>query len=121
MGYLGGSTIPFVISILLIMFGNSIGIDGTAAVKLSIVMTALWWLVFSMPLLRHVRQVHAVDRPDRWLVRRALINLKQTTLSIIRNRRLRWFVIAYFFTSTGWEPLSPCLLHTAVRSASAAV
>jgi UMF1 family MFS transporter len=101
MGYLGGSTIPFVISILLIMFGNSIGIDGTAAVKLSIVMTALWWLVFSMPLLRHVRQVHAVDRPDRWLVRRALINLKQTTLSIIRNRRLRWFVIAYFFYIDG--------------------
>ena len=42
MGYIGGSTIPFLISIALILFGSAIGIDGTLAVKLSCLLCSLW-------------------------------------------------------------------------------
>ncbi|MCL1632820.1 MFS transporter [Sporolactobacillus sp. CPB3-1] len=101
MGYLGGSTIPFMISITLILFGGSFGIDGTLAVKLSIMMTSCWWLLFSFPLLRHVRQVHYIDRPKNQLIQNALGNLKNTGIAIISNRKLLFFVIAYFFYIDG--------------------
>ena len=56
LGYIGGSTIPFVLSILLIMFGESIGISRTTAVKASFLFTAFWWIVFTIPMLRNVKQ-----------------------------------------------------------------
>lgn len=52
MGYLGGSTIPFVISIVFLL---ATGFSVTA-VKFSILITCVWWAVFSIPLLKNVHQ-----------------------------------------------------------------
>ncbi|MGE5631627.1 MAG: MFS transporter [Caulobacteraceae bacterium] len=48
LGYIGGSTIPFIIAIAHIMFGNKIGISTILATKLSFMLTALWWAVFRL-------------------------------------------------------------------------
>jgi len=48
MGYLGGSTIPFLLSILLITAGPSFGIGATLAVKLSVGLCVIWWAGFSL-------------------------------------------------------------------------
>lgn len=101
MGYIGGSTIPFLISIALLMFGSHIGIDGTLAVKISVVMTAVWWAVFSLPLLRNVRQEHYVSTPPAKLASNALRNLRYTIREIVRNKKLLYFMIAYFFYIDG--------------------
>ncbi len=101
MGYFGGSTIAFLISIALIMFGKHIGIDNTLAVKLSVVLTSLWWLVFSIPMLKNVKQVHYVDTPKSELFSGALRNLKDTVKSIFRDKRMLIFIIAYFFYIDG--------------------
>ncbi|MCQ2011143.1 MFS transporter [Sporolactobacillus sp. STSJ-5] len=101
MGYLGGSTIPFLISIALILFGSSIGVDGTLAVKLSVVLTVLWWLIFSLPILRHVHQTHYISMPKSKMFRNTFVNIKETVLAIIHNRKLLFFMIAYFFYIDG--------------------
>lgn len=101
MGYIGGSTIPFLMSIALILFGERIGIDGVLAVKISVVITALWWALFSMPLLRHVRQQHYVETPPSRLIRHALSNLKKTIGGIFRQKKTFYFLIAYFFYIDG--------------------
>lgn len=100
-GYIGGSTIPFLISIALITFGESFGVDGTLAVKISLVLTTVWWLVFSIPFLKNVRQVYYVDTPPSKLVKHTFQNTFKTFRDIISSKKLFIFILAYFFYIDG--------------------
>ncbi len=101
MGYIGGSTIPFILSIALIMFGSVIGVGAGQAVRLSVVLTVVWWAVFSYPMLRHVRQVHYKEVPARTLISSAFSGLRRTILDIVGNKAIFVFMIAYFFYIDG--------------------
>lgn len=100
LGYIGGSTIPLIISLVLIQFGDGFGIPTMAATKFSFILTAAWWLVFSMPMLRNVHQKHAIE-PDRNLMAHTMRNMKKTLSMIIKNRSVFFFLIAYFFYIDG--------------------
>ena len=100
LGYIGGSTIPLIISLVLIQFGSSFGIPTMAATKFSFFLTALWWLVFSIPMLRHVRQTHAIE-PEKNLMAHTMRNMKQTLTMIVKNKSVFFFLIAYFFYIDG--------------------
>ena len=100
LGYIGGSTIPLIASLALIQFGDRIGIPTMLATKLSFVMTAVWWLVFSFPMLRHVRQIHSID-PEKDIMAHTMRNMRHTLSMIIRNRSVLFFLIAYFFYIDG--------------------
>ena len=96
LGYIGGSTIPLVVSLVLIQFGSGFGIPTMLATKFSFILTAVWWLVFTIPMLRHVQQKHAIE-PDRDMFAHTLRNMKDTLSMIVKNRSILFFVIAYFF------------------------
>ena len=98
MGYIGGSTIPFVASIGILLI---LGMDNPLAVKLSVGLTVLWWGVFSIPMLTRVRQVHYVETPRTELVRHTLRNLLETVRAIFHDRGMLVFMIAYFFYIDG--------------------
>jgi len=100
LGYIGGSTIPLIISLVLIQFGESFGIATIPATKFSFVLTAAWWLLFSIPMLRHVRQRHAIE-PDRDILAHTMRNMKHTLSMIISNKSVLFFLIAYFFYIDG--------------------
>lgn len=100
LGYIGGSTIPLVISLVLIQFGSGFGIPTMLATKFSFILTAVWWLVFTIPMLRHVQQKHAIE-PDRDMFAHTLRNMKHTLSMIVKNRSILFFVIAYFFYIDG--------------------
>ena len=100
LGYIGGSTIPLIISLGLIQFGDAIGIQTMAATKFSFILTAVWWLVFSIPMLRHVRQKHAIAR-EKHMIAQSLGNMRHTLSLIIRNKSIFFFLIAYFFYIDG--------------------
>ena len=57
MGYIGGSTIPFVISIVMLM---TLGYGNPIAQKFSVLITSVWWLVFTIPFLKNVQQTHYI-------------------------------------------------------------
>lgn len=97
MGYLGGSTIPFVISIVFLLLTDF----SETAIKFSILITSVWWLLFSVPLLKNVRQEHYVDTPPSRLASSAIRNLWSTMKNIARNREILVFLIAYFFYIDG--------------------
>lgn len=101
MGYLGGSTIPFIISIALIQFGDKIGIDAVLAVKLSCMLCVVWWAGFSIPILRNVHQTHFEEKPARDLILNSLRNIRRTFLEIIANKAIFVFMLAYFFYIDG--------------------
>ena len=100
LGYIGGSTIPLVIALLLIQFGDRIGIPTVTATKFSFVLTAVWWLVFTIPMLCHVHQKHGVE-PEKHIVSQTLHSIAHTGRKILANKSVLFFIIAYFFYIDG--------------------
>ena len=97
MGYIGGSTIPFVLSIaILLLMGQSV-----LSYKISILLVVVWWAVFSIPFLRNVEQVYCVDEPPRQLARAAFSNMAKTFRAILKDKRILCFIVAYFFYIDG--------------------
>jgi len=101
-GYIGGSTIPFLVSIALIMFGERIGVDNTMAIRISVAMTAVWWALFTIPFLLNVKQNYSIEKPEAYaLFSAAFLSAWETAKKILRNRGLLFFIIAYFFYIDG--------------------
>ncbi len=97
MGYIGGSTIPFVISIVILFL---MGMDNMLAFKLVIVLTSVWWAAFSIPFMKNVHQVHYIE-PQKNLVRSTFQNLGRTAKDIFRQKHIFLFILAYFFYIDG--------------------
>ena len=98
MGYIGGSTIPFVLSIIILL---TMGMDNPEAFKIVIILTSLWWLVFSIPMLKNVNQAHYIDKPVGGMLRSSAANLVSTAKDIFAEKRILLFIIAYFFYIDG--------------------
>ena len=97
MGYLGGSTIPFVISIVVLLLTDF----SVTAIKFSILITSVWWAAFSIPMLKNVRQVHYVETPPQELAKHAGQNLLNTMKRCVTEKGLFIFLIAYFLYIDG--------------------
>lgn len=97
MGYLGGSTIPFVISIVLLLLTDF----STGAVKFSILITSVWWAVFSIPMLKNVEQLHYVETTPKELAKHAGQNLLSTMRRCVTDRGLLIYLLAYFLYIDG--------------------
>jgi len=101
-GYIGGSTIPFLVSIALITFGGSFGINATLAIRISVVLTAVWWGLFTIPFLKNIHQRHGLEKPESHaLIRTTLQAVVHTAKTIFKNKKIFYFILAYFFYIDG--------------------
>jgi UMF1 family MFS transporter len=101
-GYIGGSTIPFLISIGLILFNEPLGITVTAATKIAVFITALWWGLFTIPFLKNVRQRNGVAKPKEHSVTAAAwASIIATAKKIFKDKKMLFFMVAYFFYIDG--------------------
>jgi UMF1 family MFS transporter len=100
-GYIGGSTIPFVLSIVLMQAAPAIGISGTTAIKLSLVITVIWWALFSIPFIKNIKQTHYVEKPETGLFRETFSSIGRTAKKLITHKGVFLFVLAYFFYIDG--------------------
>jgi len=101
-GYIGGSTIPFLISIALIMFGSRFGVNETLAIRISVAMTAVWWGLFTIPFMLNIKQNHSIEKPEQFAVLRAAFSAAwETAKKIVKNKKLLFFIVAYFFYIDG--------------------
>ncbi len=98
MGYIGGSTIPFIGSIVILLV---MGMENPTAFKLVLVLTSLWWALFSIPMLTNVHQTHYVQTKGRDLVTSSLSNLWKTAKEIFSQKGIFLFILAYFFYIDG--------------------
>ncbi len=96
-GYIGGSTIPFVISIAVMLLRNYDPI----AMKFAILIVTVWWLLFSIPILKNVKQTHYVETPPNELAKHAMSNLVDTMKRCVSNKGLLIYLIAYFLYIDG--------------------
>lgn len=100
-GYIGGSTIPFLISIFLVSFGERFGIGSTLAVRLSVLLTVVWWGVFAIPFLKNVRQKHGLEKPKSGVAANTFRAVGRTAKRIFQNKAIFFFILAYFFYIDG--------------------
>ena len=98
-GYIG-SCIPFIACLVIVLFGSSFGIGQLDGIRISFVITAAWWLVFSVPVLRDVHQTHFKAREEH-LFRHTLKGLAGTCKKIARDKRLLMYMLAFFFYIDG--------------------
>ncbi len=101
MGYIG-STIPFIISIAIIILSQQgvIPISTTMASQIAFIITALWWGLFTVPLFRNVKQHYYIKREPR-PVMNSFKRLRNTVKNIRQYRALFLFLLAYFFYIDG--------------------
>ena len=98
-GYIG-SCIPFIVCLVIVLFGSSFGVGQLDGIRISFVITAAWWLVFSVPVLRDVHQTHFKAREEH-LFRHTLKGLVGTCKKIARDKRLLMYMLAFFFYIDG--------------------
>lgn len=98
-GYIG-SCIPFLICIGIIMKAEALGLTTMLATQLSFILTAVWWLVFSFPILKNVDQQYYVE-PEKHPIRSSLNRLFNTLKKIHHYRNVVLFLVAYFFYIDG--------------------
>lgn len=104
-GYIG-SCIPFIACLAIIFGGSSIGISTSTGMKLSFAITAAWWAVFSIPLIKNVEQTHYKQRTPR-LLHNTFVGLGHTMKNIAHDKRLLMFMLSYFFYIDG--------VHTVIK------
>ncbi len=102
-GYLG-STIPFILSVLLILKPHLLGLTSSEATRLSFLITAGWWMVFSFPLMKYVKQLYWRE-PGAGLLKESLLRVFRTLRELRRHRSIFLFLIAYFFYIDGVDTI----------------
>lgn len=104
-GYIG-SCIPFIICLAVVLGGPSIGIDMMIGMKIAFLITAAWWVAFTIPLIRNVRQTHFKERTAH-VFADMFRGIGHTIKSIVHDRRLLLFMVAFFFYIDG--------VHTVIK------
>ena len=108
LGYIGGGLL-FAVNVAMTLSPGSFGLAGPAeAVRLSFVMVAVWWLVFSIPLFRHVPEPPRTGAAAS-AAAAGLRSLARTLREYRAHRMAGLFLLAYFFYIDG--------VHTIIRMA----
>jgi UMF1 family MFS transporter len=95
-GYIA-SVIPFGISLAVVYF---IGMDEYLGYQLGFVITALWWGLFTIPMLKTVEQNYYIE-PEPNPVKKSFKRLYKTFKNIRQHKIVFIFLIAYFFYIDG--------------------
>ncbi len=99
-GYVG-SCIPFILSLVLVLFYEKLGITVQAAMGAAFLLNAVWWLACSLPLLRNYRQKYYVEKRQQQVIRSSFRQLWQTLRKIQEKKKIFLFLVAFFFYIDG--------------------
>ena len=98
-GYIG-SCIPFVISLIIVLESDAIGIPMETAMTIAFVITALWWICMALPLLKTYQQKHYVEK-KAYAIKESFLRLGRTFQNVRREKKVFLFLLAFFFYIDG--------------------
>ena len=96
LGYIGGSTIPLLIFLIM----NAVGVPMLTCLAFIFALTAVWWLVFSLPLLKNCEQTTGKPYQKGDLgasVKNVFVTLKE----IGADKPMLIYILSYFFYIDG--------------------
>lgn len=98
-GYVG-STIPFILGLVLVLMPQLFGLDVATGTKLSFVLALVWWLVLTYPIVKNVHQTYYTE-PEKHFISHSFTAIFRTFKKIRENKIMFLYVIAYFFYIDG--------------------
>ncbi|MDF2842933.1 MAG: transporter [Herbinix sp.] len=99
-GYIS-SVIPFGISLALIFF---MGMDKAIGYQIGFIITALWWGLLTVPMIKNVKQRHYIE-PEPRPVANSFKRLGATFKNIRQHKIVFVFLCAYFFYIDGVDTI----------------
>lgn len=102
LGYLGGGLL-FALNVMMVLWPESFGLaDSAQAIRLSFLMVAAWWAIFSIPLLLFVREPVVKDKVSGWSSITAGFAQLVTTFRELRQlRTVMLMLLAYWLYIDG--------------------
>ena len=97
-GYIG-SCVPFIACLVLVLGSGSIGMSQMMALSVSLVITALWWMGVSVPILKSYRQVNYLTGGEEH--HNILKQLGSSLKDVVKDRKILFFLLAFFFYIDG--------------------
>ena len=98
-GYIG-SCVPFVISLLLVLGGDKVGISTPAAMTAAFFLNAAWWGLVTIPLLKNYEQKYYVENQGS-MVKESFARLGRSVAELKDNKKVALFLLAFFFYIDG--------------------
>ena len=98
-GYIG-SVIPFVLCLALVLFGENFGLSMGNAMIVAFLITAVWWIVFTLPLLKSYRQTAYVEKKGTALGD-TFRQLFDTFKEARKEKHVFVYLISFFFFING--------------------
>ena len=98
-GYIG-SCIPFIISLVIVLGAGSIGITMDTAMMIAFLITAVWWVVMTIPLMKEYQQKYYVEKKAH-AFSESFKRLGSTFKNIKKEKAAFLFLLAFFFYIDG--------------------
>lgn len=100
-GYIG-SIIPFIIGMIIYALAlfDVIALEDNIAINIAFLIASIWWGVFTIPLIKNVKQVHFI-KPEPKPVKMSILRLVKTFRNIRNYKNVFLFLLAYFFYIDG--------------------
>lgn len=99
-GYIG-SCVPFLVSLVFVLFNDAIGISMTTAMIIAFVLNAAWWVGCTIPLLKNYKQIYYSSEKPNHVVSSTFKQLLNTFKKITKEKKILLFLIAFFFYIDG--------------------
>jgi MFS transporter, UMF1 family len=101
-GYIGGGVL-FLIDVILVKFWQPLGLQSQLqATRIGFAAVAVWWFLFSLPLIFLVREQKSVGAlKSVSIIADGLKRLKTTSVKILRNRLLILFITGFWLYMDG--------------------
>ena len=98
-GYIG-SVIPFVLCLVVVLGNAVIGISMGTAMMIAFILTALWWIVCTVPLLKNYKQTAFVESTGN-PVAASFRQLWNTFLEAKKHKHILLYLLSFFFFIDG--------------------
>ena len=98
-GYIG-SVVPFIISLVFVLMYDKMGMTLKAAMMIAFVLNAVWWIAFTLPLVKSYKQKFYIE-PEAHPALDTFARLKDTLMKTKEQKKVFLFLFAFFFYIDG--------------------
>lgn len=98
-GYIG-SCIPFIVSLVIVLGAGKIGITMDSAMMIAFLITAAWWSVMTIPLMKDYQQKYYIEKKEH-AFRESFARLGNTFKNIKKEKAAFLFLLSFFFYIDG--------------------
>ena len=99
LGYIG-SVVPFAVCLVLVLKADLFGIDQITALVIAFLITAVWWIVCSGPLLKRYRQSAYQEKPGNPIAN-TFRQLAKSFKEAKKQKHIFIYLVAFFFFIDG--------------------